>query len=759
VKPNAIFISQYKPLIEQINAIDFSKQDDAQLKVVAASFLNRDNPQTTLSDALLVEYFALVKEVAYRTIGLKPFDAQLLAAIAMHKGKLAEMQTGEGKTLAAVLPASLNALTGKSVHILTFNDYLAQRDFRWMGPIYTFLGLTVGFINETMPLAERQTAYQKDIVYLTAKEAGFDYLKNFLCTDVQQYLPLDFHYAIVDEADSILIDEARIPLVIAGDIPIETLSQEALAQQVKTLAQPDDLEVDLETNNVFLTDDGVSKLEQSLGIENLYDDANFHLLSMVNCALQAQFLLIRDTDYIVKDEEIKIVDQFTGRIAENRHYPDTLHNAVQAKENLPTKSNGSIMGSITLRHFISKYKQLAGMTGTALSSATELMEMYNIEVLTIPTNKPCIRKDLDTQVFTHKAAKDATILAEIEKAHQLGQPVLIGTSTVTDSETLSSQLDAVGIKHVVLNAKNDQVEAEIIAKAGELHAVTVSTNMAGRGVDIKLGGTNEAGRAEVIACGGLYVIGTNLHESVRIDNQLRGRAGRQGDIGKSQFFVSLEDEIMEKFKFTSLISHLPAPQSAPITTKSILREVARVQRIAQGSNHDARTQLNKYATILDQQREIITDLRNEILFSKANATSGEELAKIQLSLFFINKHWTEYLDYMSYLREGIHLTMIGGKNPLDEYHKEAIDTFQAIQGKIDADVEAQMKKVKITAAGIDMTREGLIGASSTWTYLINDSYDQFSRIPFLVKTFSTRISGMLFTLSSLFGKKDKSITP
>ena len=753
MKPSAVLNQQYKPLVEQIKAVDFSAQSDSELRAVAATFLDRENPPEKIDDALLIEYFALVKEVSARTIGLKPFDSQLLAAIAMHYGKLAEMQTGEGKTLAAVLPASLNALLGKSVHILTFNDYLAQRDFAWMGPIYEFLGLSIGFINETMTLAQRQEMYQKDIVYLTAKEAGFDYLKNFLCTDMRNYLKLDFNFAIVDEADSILIDEARIPLVIAGDMPIEALSQEELAQQVKTLIQPDDLDIDLETNNVFLTDDGVGKLEKMLKIDNLYDDDNFHLLSMVNCALQAQFLLIRDKDYIVKDGDIKIVDQFTGRIAENRHYPDTLHNAVQAKENLPTKSNGSIMGSITLRHFISKYKKLAGMTGTAISSATELMEMYSIEVLPIPTNKPCIRKDLDTQVFTHKEAKITAILSEISNANKIGQPVLIGTSTVTDSEELSQKLTEAGIKHVVLNAKNDQVEAEIIAKAGEPFAVTVSTNMAGRGVDIKLGGTNETEKVKVIAAGGLYVIGTNLHESVRIDNQLRGRAGRQGDIGKSQYFVCLEDEIMEKFKFVTLIDHLPAPQNAPITTRSILREVARVQRIAQGSNHDARTQLNRYATILDQQREIITERRSEILFESLDGRSGEEIATRQLKLYFINKHWTEYLDYMSYLREGIHLTMIGGKNPLDEYHKEAIDMFELIQGKIDTDVEANLKRVKITSTGIDLEKEGLIGASSTWTYLINDSYDQFSRIPFLVKTFSTRISGMLFTLSSLFGRR------
>jgi len=753
LKPSAVLNQQYKPLVEQIKAVDFSAQSDSELRAVAATFLDRENPPEKIDDALLIEYFALVKEVSARTIGLKPFDSQLLAAIAMHYGKLAEMQTGEGKTLAAVLPASLNALLGKSVHILTFNDYLAQRDFAWMGPIYEFLGLSIGFINETMTLAQRQEMYQKDIVYLTAKEAGFDYLKNFLCTDMRNYLKLDFNFAIVDEADSILIDEARIPLVIAGDMPIEALSQEELAQQVKTLIQPDDLDIDLETNNVFLTDDGVGKLEKMLKIDNLYDDDNFHLLSMVNCALQAQFLLIRDKDYIVKDGDIKIVDQFTGRIAENRHYPDTLHNAVQAKENLPTKSNGSIMGSITLRHFISKYKKLAGMTGTAISSATELMEMYSIEVLPIPTNKPCIRKDLDTQVFTHKEAKITAILSEISNANKIGQPVLIGTSTVTDSEELSQKLTEAGIKHVVLNAKNDQVEAEIIAKAGEPFAVTVSTNMAGRGVDIKLGGTNETEKVKVIAAGGLYVIGTNLHESVRIDNQLRGRAGRQGDIGKSQYFVCLEDEIMEKFKFVTLIDHLPAPQNAPITTRSILREVARVQRIAQGSNHDARTQLNRYATILDQQREIITERRSEILFESLDGRSGEEIATRQLKLYFINKHWTEYLDYMSYLREGIHLTMIGGKNPLDEYHKEAIDMFELIQGKIDTDVEANLKRVKITSTGIDLEKEGLIGASSTWTYLINDSYDQFSRIPFLVKTFSTRISGMLFTLSSLFGRR------
>ena len=754
MKPITVSISKYYPIVDQIKSLDFSNYSDSQLKNVALSYLKNDQTHDKADlDNLLVEYFALIKEVSYRTIGLKPFDTQLLAAIAIHDSKLTEMQTGEGKTLAAVLPASLNALSGQSVHILTFNDYLAQRDFAWMGPIYEFLGLSVGYINEKMTLQERMQMYQKDVVYLTAKEAGFDYLKNFLCSDEGQFLNLPFHYAIVDEADSILIDEARIPLVIAGDIPLETLSQQELAEHVKTLQQPEDFEVEFSSNNVFLTEKGAAKLEDSLKIENLYDEKNFHLLSMVNCALQSQFLLIRDKDYIVKDGDIKIVDQFTGRIAENRHYPDTLHTAVQAKENLATKSNGSIMGSITLQHFIAKYKKLAGMTGTAVSSSTEFKDMYDIDVVTIPTYKACIRQDLDTQVFTHMAAKDDAIISEIAKANKVGQPVLIGTSTVADSELLSERLTELGISHSILNAKNDQVEAEIIAKAGEPYAVTVSTNMAGRGVDIKLGGKDEALKPQVIEAGGLFVIGTNLHESVRIDNQLRGRAGRQGDIGKSQFLVCLEDDIMVKFKLSTLIPHLPPPQDAPITSKAVLREVARIQRIAQGTNHDARIQLYKYSSILDEQREIITTLRNEFLFK--TASTGADIAEKQLNLFFINKHWTEYLDYMSYLREGIHLAVIGGKNPLDEYHIGAIDTFKAISEKIECDVETTLERVTITETGIDMENEGLIGASSTWTYLINDSYDQFSRVPFLVKTFSTRITGLVFSFTNLFKKKPK----
>lgn len=741
-KANSNILADFAPIVAKINSIDYSGKSDAELMEAALQFKEMKPVQKTLHDLdnLLPEYFALIKEVAFRTIGLKAFDTQLMAGIALHRCKLAEMQTGEGKTLAAVFPVSLNALTGTSVHVLTFNDYLAKRDFNWMGPIYNYLGLTVGYISEKMSLDERLEMYKKDVVYLTAKEAGFDYLKNFLCYEKEKFFNLNFDFAIVDEADSILIDEARIPLVIAGDQPIETFSEELIAKNVKTLQLQKDVEIDEVSNTVNLTDEGTAKIEEALKIDNIYDDANFHMLAMVNCALQARHLLILDKDYVVKNEDIKIIDQYTGRISDNRHYPDNLHNAVRVKEGLPAKSNGTIMGSITLQHFISKYKRLSGMTGTALSSENELFEMYNIEVVSIPSHKICIRKDFDTQVYTHKTAKDLAILNEIKAAHLTGQPILIGTSSVSDSEDISETLTIHNIKHVVLNAKNDQTEAEIIAKAGAPYAVTVSANMAGRGVDIKLGGSDEKDRAQVVASGGLYVIGTDLHESVRIDNQLRGRAGRQGDVGKSRFFACLQDELMVKYQFAQLLPKYPVPQSEPITSKYVLREVARLQRISQGANQDTRLQLYKYSTIIDQQREIITTERNKILFDEDMPD-----AKRQLYLYFINKHWIDYLDYMSYLREGIHLSLIGGRNPLDIFHMAAIDSFDEMKEKINADVESNS----------DLQQSGLSRPVYTMTYLVNDNMDQFIRNPFAMKSFSTSITGMVFSFTNLFKKKPK----
>ena len=484
---------------------------------------------------------------------MRPFDVQVLAAIAMHQGKLAEMQTGEGKTLAAVLPAYLNALTGQGVHVLTFNDYLARRDAQWMGPLYRFLGLTVGAVQQGMSPADRRRAYACDVTYVTAKEAGFDYLRDHLCMAPEDLVHRPFHYAIVDEADSILIDEARVPLVIAGSVEARRVDPYQAAELVRSLDARRDFETDEFARNVHFTDSGLDRLESQLRCGDLHAAENLDLLTELSMALHAQVLLRREVDYIVRDGQIELVDEFTGRVAENRRWPDGLQAAVEAKEGVPLRPQGTIRGSITLQHFLRLYPKVCGMTATAQAAAAEFEEFYELAVVVIPPNRPCVRVDAEDTVFTHKEAKYAVLVAEIAAARGRGQPVLVGTASVGESEHLAARLAKAGIECRVLNARNDEQEAAIVAQAAMAGAVTISTNMAGRGTDIKLGGDPPDEREPVVARGGLYVIGTNRHESRRIDDQLRGRAGRQGDPGQSRFFISLEDDLMERYGIGDLL--------------------------------------------------------------------------------------------------------------------------------------------------------------------------------------------------------------
>lgn len=770
-------IEPYKNVLEEINNIKLESYSDSKLKEKAEELRKRASNGET-PDGLLPEAFALAREAAWRVLKMRPFDVQVIAGVALHRGKVVEMQTGEGKTLTAVMPAYLNALTGMGVHVLTFNDYLAQRDAGWMGPVYRFLGLTVGYIKEGMNTAGRQNAYACDITYVTAKEAGFDYLRDFLCEEKENLLHRQFNYAIVDEADSILIDEARIPLVIAGNTNESGGNPAFILWIARNLRPGMDYELDQYGNNVYLTDAGLLRVEEITNCGNLYDPKNLELLTRLNSALYAEALLKRDRDYIVRNGKIEIVDEFTGRIADKRQWPDNLHAAVEAKEGLVSDSKGMIMGSIALQYLLELYPKISGMTGTAHSAASELKEFYGADVAVIPTNKPCIRNDHPNAVFTHKAAKQKALIDDIKRAHIKGQPILIGTSSVEESEQLAGVLKEAGIECQVLNAKNDEMEAGIIARAGEFGAVTVSTNMAGRGVDIKLGGENEEDRDRVASLGGLFVIGTGCHESGRIDNQLRGRAGRQGDPGESRFYISLEDDLIKKFDITKLIpAHIyPQKQDEPIRDRHVLNAVAKVQRIAEGYNSDIRRQLWKYSFIVEEQRRIIHNKRQDILMDKVSTKLlskraperyrsllshvGEEVLKKvekRITLYYINKCWADHLDYLSYIRESIHLVVIGRKNPLDEFHKSAIEAFESMMEKIESEIINKFNTVKITKEGIEVEKEGLNGPSSTWTYLVSDNPDQFSNLPFLVKSFTNYIRGPLFTIQSvykrLFGKK------
>ncbi len=735
-------LTPYHRLLQEINrrGESLTKETDGRLQEIAAS-LRESLQKGAASDDLLVEVFALVREASHRVLKMRPFDVQVMAGVALHQGKLVEMQTGEGKTLAAVLPACLNAFSGLGVHVLTFNDYLARRDAAWMGPVYRFFGLSVGAVQEGMGIDARRAAYRADITYATAKEAGFDFLRMNLCSKPGELLHRPFNYAIVDEADSILIDEARVPLVIAADRSTSATSPYRIAEVVNRLREGLDWETDENRRNVFLTESGVDRVEEELKCGDIHGTENYLLLTEVNQALHARALLLRDVDYIVRDERIELVDEFTGRVVDDRRWPDGLQAALEAKEGLSIRPGGRIIGSVALQHFLKLYPKLSGMTATAQPAAEELESFYGLKVVLIPPNRLCIRDDLPDVVFTHKAAKYKALVDEIGAEHKNGRPILVGTSSVEESELLAVKLQEAGIECDVLNAKNDEAEAEIIARAGSRGAVTISTNMAGRGTDIKLGGAKEEEREQVLGLGGLYVIGTNRHESRRIDDQLRGRAGRQGDPGTSRFFVSLEDDLMVRFGIDWLIpaKFRPSTQEEPIEHPVIRREVERLQRIVEGQNYEIRKTLSRYSSLVEEQRKKLQDWRSAVLLDETEPEIcaervperyqglcdrfGEgivEQAERTITLYHIDQCWADHLAYITHVREGIHLVGIGGLDPLREFHKLIAEAFWKLQQTIEERIAETFATVEITDEGINLDKAGLRGPSSTWTYLIND---------------------------------------
>lgn len=747
--PSGDFIDRNKEVIEQIKSISFDGRSDTALRIFAGWI--RDNIKNEEdAKAQLIPAFALAREAARRVLGLTAYDCQLLAGISMYEGKMTEMYTGEGKTLSAVMPAVLMALSGHRVHIMTFNDYLVKRDFEQMRPVFELLGLTTGYIITETPHDLRRDIYNRDILYITIKECGFDYLRDFLATSEDELVQSRFQYAIVDEADSILIDEARIPLVIAGDVPYNDSLPKKCAALAKKMQLGQHFKIDNFTKNISITEKGIVLLERLLRVENLYDEDNMETLECVRNALQAEHTLHIDKDYIVRDDKILIVDEFTGRVVENRHYPDGLQAAVELKEGIKTQSAGMIMSQITIQYFTNMYQKITGMTGTATTSADEFFDMYGLRIITIPPNKEVIRKDREDSVFSSKDAKMRAVISETVNLHNQGRPVLIGTSTIEESEWLAKELRRSGVFTQVLNAKEDADEAKIIAKAGQLGAVTVSTNMAGRGVDIKLGGETGKNAEKVAGLGGLFVIGTCHFESRRIDNQLRGRAGRQGDPGETHFLCCLEDELMVQFGLKKLIPKYlySSTSSQAIHDKKVLAEVLRVQRIAEGYYRDLRHQLSQYNSIIDDQRRTIHTKHYNILTGKTKprllaannpskalrlqrAYGQEKVENIerQLVLYYMNRHWAEYLEYMSSVRQGIHLVVIGGKTPLDEYRRTAIFAFADMLKQIEESVVEAFDKVVVNKDGIDLEKSNLHGPTATWTYLIDESSDQFSRLP------------------------------
>ncbi|ETR70868.1 MAG: preprotein translocase subunit SecA [Candidatus Magnetoglobus multicellularis str. Araruama] len=584
------------------------KLDDAQLGKMTFKFKERISNDEPL-DSILPEAFAAVREASRRTLNMRHFDVQLIGGYVLHRGSIAEMKTGEGKTLVATLPVYLNALTGKGAHVITVNDYLAKRDTEWMGTIYRFMNLSVGTIVQGMDELARKEAYGADITYGTNNEFGFDYLRDNMKFAVKELVQRELHYAIVDEVDSILIDEARTPLIISGPAEQSTHLYTKVNGIIPSLKKDDDFTLDEKARSAMLTEDGVAKAENLLNVDNLYDPKYIELLHHVNQALKAHTLFKRDVDYVVKSNAVVIVDEFTGRLMEGRRYSDGLHQALEAKEHVKIENENQTLASITFQNYFRMYDKLAGMTGTADTEAAEFKKIYDLDVMVIPTNQDMIRKDHPDFIYKTKTEKYDAAIKEIQSLHKKGQPVLVGTISIDVSEELSVKLKKKGVKHEVLNAKNHKKEAEIISNAGQKGAVTISTNMAGRGTDIVLGeGVRELG--------GLHVLGTERHESRRIDNQLRGRSGRQGDPGSSRFYLSLEDDLMRIFggdRIHGLMNRIGMDEGEPIEHKLISGAIERAQRKVEGHHFDIRKQLIEYDDVMNQQREVIYRQRQEAL--------------------------------------------------------------------------------------------------------------------------------------------------
>ena len=602
-------LKKFEKIADEIVALDpeYSKLTDDELKAKTEEF-KKDLEEGKSLDDLIVPAFATAREAAYRVIGEKPYYVQILGGLALHFGNIAEMKTGEGKTLTETMPTYLNALTGKGVHVVTVNEFLARRDSEWMGNIYRFLGLTVGLNLRELGPKEKQEAYNCDITYSTNNEIGFDYLRDNMVVQAERRVQRPLNYCIVDEVDSILIDEARTPLIISGGRMQSNNMYIDADRAVKRLNETDDFVVDAKTKSVSLTEEGSKKVERFFHLKNLYDLDNTALVHHLTQALKANYGFKKDVDYVVQDDKVIIVDQFTGRLMQGRQFSEGLHQAIEAKEGVTINTETKTMATITFQNLFRMYNKLSGMTGTAKTEEEEFRSIYNMYVIQIPTNKPVIREDLADLVYANAKAKYKAIINTVKEIHETGRPILIGTISVEANELLSSLLTKAHLKHEVLNAKNHEREAEIIAKAGEKGAITLATNMAGRGTDIKLGeGVKELG--------GLCVIGTERHESRRIDNQLRGRSGRQGDPGMSQFFVSFEDDLMRRFgtdRIKGMLENLGVGDQA-IRSKALTRSIESAQKKVEGNNYDIRKSLLDYDNVLNEQREIIYARRNEIL--------------------------------------------------------------------------------------------------------------------------------------------------
>ena len=736
--PQKRFLEKLEPKVNEITSFEsaFEKLKDEEFKTKTLELKDRLKNGGTLDD-VMAEAFALVRESAKRTLNQRHYDVQLLGGIVLNQGKIAEMKTGEGKTLVATLSAYLNALDGNGAHIITVNDYLSIRDAAWMGQVYDFLGMSVGCVNheasylydsshkekdeerdekgsfhvvhEFLRPCSRKEAYAADITYGTNNEFGFDYLRDNIAYDKSQVVQRGHNYAVVDEIDSILIDEARTPLIISAPVEESGDFYETFSRIAEKMNKDEDFTVDEKLKATSLTEAGIEKAEKILGVENIYTEKGIKYVHHLETAIRAKALFSRDKDYVVKNGEAIIVDEFTGRMMPGRRWSEGLHQAIEAKEGILIQKESRTFASVTFQNYFRMYKKLSGMTGTALTSAEEFFKVYNLETMSIPTNKPIMRKDLPDLIFQSENGKFKAIARKIKELNSKGQPVLVGTVSIEKNEYLSALLKKEGVQCNVLNAKQHEQEGEIIAQAGNFGRVTVATNMAGRGVDVVLGGNPpEKVKAEKVKeLGGLFVLGTERHEARRIDNQLRGRAGRQGDSGETQFFVSLEDSLMRVFgsdRIKSMMGKFGIPEDEPIETKMISKAIESAQEKIEGFNFDSRKQLLEYDDVLNHQRNIIYKRRKEILFGdddfvieslknilqeedfnaleEKRKEMGDEsffVAERMVILQAIDMLWVEHLEVMNYMRSSVGLRAYGQRDPLIEYKREGLRMFKEME--------------------------------------------------------------------------------
>ncbi len=729
--PNEKELKQIKVIVDKINSLEKSMESlsSANLAAKTGEFKVRLQKGETLDD-LLPEAFAVVREASRRVTGMRHFDVQMIGGIVLHRGKIAEMRTGEGKTLVATLPVYLNALTGKGVHVVTVNDYLAKRDSEDMGRIYKALGLSVGLIVHDMNPHERRAAYMADVTYGTNNEFGFDYLRDNMVVNVDQMVQRELNYCIVDEVDSILIDEARTPLIISGPGEKSTDLYRILAQVVSTMSEGEDYTVDEKTKQVAPTEVGIAKAEQMLGIKNLYDtEHGIDFSHQIMCALKAKALMHRDRDYVVKDGQVIIVDEFTGRLMFGRRFSEGLHQAIEAKEGVKVERESQTLATITFQNYFRMYNKLAGMTGTAKTEEQEFQKIYGLSVVVVPTNKPMIRTDAPDVIYKTKLAKYKAAVNEIEACHKSGRPVLVGTTSIAQSEELSAMLKRRGIAHNVLNAKYHEKEAEIISHAGQYGAVTIATNMAGRGTDIVLG-------EGVPELGGLHIIGTERHESRRIDNQLRGRCARQGDPGSSKFFLSLEDDLMRLFgsdNIAGIMDKLGMEDDEPIEHSLVTKSIENAQKKVEGRNFNIRKYVLEYDDVMNQQREVIYAQRKKIL-AKADLREDimemvEKVVDRTMAMYAPAEVYSEDWDLQALVRYAeeffaphglLNADELGNlsREELDEYlHKVADEHYKAREAAIGSDLMRELENLVMLKVvdnhwmehldSMDLLREGV----------------------------------------------------